>query len=140
MIMLSLAQFTFRWKPVLIAFVLNSLIGHIYYGLLSSFYQEFVKVYHRKKMTELQKSMLKAMVWTYIDSFVHISVLFILIQLIHVRNIQEAATLGFLSWLGFQATRLHVYMFQGLPAGMFLMNTVHDLIANVIIAIVLFSF
>lgn len=138
--MLPVTEVAFRIKPILLAFLAESVVGHVYYGLLGSVYQECLKMYHKKRVNELQKSFTKAMIWTYIDSLVLICVFNILMRLANVTNLFDALTLGFLTFLGFHANRLHVYMFQGLPTPMFVMNAVHGLISCLVIAAALYVF
>jgi hypothetical protein len=138
--MFPITQVAFRLKPILLAFLADSVVGHVYYGMLGSVYQECIKLYHKKRIVELQKSFPRAMVWTYIDALVVIAVYNILMRLVNVTSLSEALSLGFLIFVGFHATRLHMYMFQGIPTSMFILNTAHYLISTLVIVAALYVF
>ena len=125
---------------VVVAAVAAFIVGFIWYGPL--FGKKWM-MYTGKKEADLQKGkdrMPMVMGLGFITALVTAYVLGVFISSLGAVAIVDALAVGFLAWLGFQATILAGdVLWDGRPVGLFVLNAAHQLVTALIMAAILVS-
>ena len=120
-----------NYLAVLAAAAASMVIGFLWYGpLFGKQYMKLVKIDDKKLKGAKKKGMGKAYVLTFITSLITGYVLANFVGYVGATTASEGAVLGFLIWIGFFATtQLGMVLWEGKPVKLYLINTLHYLVA-----------
>ena len=134
-----LQQVDVNYLAVLSAAIASMVVGFLWYGPL--FGKLWVKMmsFDKKKMDEAKKKRMgKTYVLAFLTSLIMSYVLAHFVDYVEAMTIADGAVLGFWLWIGFFATtQIGSVLWEGKPVKLYLINTLHYLVALVVMAAIL---
>ena len=133
------AQVTINYLAVLVAAIASMVIGFLWYGPL--FGKQWIQFmdFDKKKINEAKKKgMGKIYALAFLTALIMSYVLAHFVDYVEAMTIADGAVLGFWLWIGFFATtQIGSVLWEGKPVKLYLINTLHYLVALAVMAVIL---
>ncbi|MDP2789070.1 MAG: DUF1761 domain-containing protein [bacterium] len=127
-----------NWLAVLVAGVVNMIVGYLWYGPVFGKMWKELMGFTDESMNLMTMKPMTAMAYGFVVSLVMAYVLAHFAFTSGAIDIMGALTLAFWVWLGFLATTsISSYLWEGKPFKLFILNAVEQLVATSLMAIVL---
>ncbi|MBI2649708.1 DUF1761 domain-containing protein [Candidatus Woesearchaeota archaeon] len=134
-----LQQIDVNYLAVLAAAIASMIVGFIWYGPL--FGKMWMKMmgFDKKKMDEAKKKgMGKTYALAFLTSLIMSYVLAHFVGYVQAATAMDGVVLGFWVWIGFLATtQIGSVLWEGKPVKLYLINTLHYLVALAVMAAIL---
>lgn len=132
-------QVTINYLAVIVAAVASMMIGFLWYGPL--FGKQWMQLmnFDKKKIGEAKKKgMGKIYALAFLTTLITSYVLAHFVDYVEAKTIADGIILGFWVWIGFLATtQIGSVFWEGKPVKLYLINTLHYLVALAVMAAIL---
>ena len=128
-----------NYLAVLVAAIASMVVGFLWYGPLFGKMWMGLMNFDKKKMNEAKKKgMGKTYVLAFLTSLIMSYVLAHFVNYVQATTIVDGVVLGFWLWIGFFATtQLGMVLWEGKPTKLYLINTLHNLVALAVMGTIL---
>mgnify|MGYP001580390221 CR=1 FL=1 len=132
-------QVSINYLAVVAAAVASMVIGFLWYGPLFGKQWMALMKFDAKKMKEAQKKgMGKIYALAFLTSLIMSYVLAHFVDYVEAKTIADGIVLGFWVWIGFLATtQIGSVLWEGKPVKLYLINTLHYLVALAVMSAIL---
>lgn len=132
-------QVTINYLAVLVAAVASMVLGFLWYGpLFGKAWMKLRNLDEKKLKAAKQKGMGKTYLLAFLTTLIMSYVLAHFVDYVEARTIMDGIVLAFWLWLGFFATmQFSSVLWEGKPVKLYLISTLHYLVALAVMASIL---
>ena len=134
-----LQQVDVNYLAVLAAAIASMIVGFIWYGpLFGKMWMQSMKMDNKKMQEAKKKGMGKTYILAFLTTLIMSYVLAHFVDYVEAKTVMDGIILGFWLWIGFLATtQIGSVLWEGKPVKLYLINTLHYLVALAVMAAIL---
>ena len=134
-----LQQVDVNYLAVLAAAIASMIVGFIWYGpLFGKMWMQSMKMDNKKMQEAKKKGMGKTYILAFLTTLIMSYVLAHFVDYVEAKTVMDGVILGFWLWIGFLATtQIGSVLWEGKPVKLYLINTLHYLVALAVMAAIL---
>ena len=132
-------QVSINYLAVLIAAIASMIIGFLWYGpLFGKMWMKLMDIDKKKVDEAKKKGMGRIYTLAFLTALIMSYVLAHFVDYVEAKTITDGIILGFWVWIGFLATtQIGSVFWEGKPVKLYLINTLHYLVALAVMAAIL---
>ena len=134
-----LQQVDVNYLAVLATAIASMIVGFIWYGpLFGKMWMQSMKMDNKKMQEAKKKGMGKTYILAFLTTLIMSYVLAHFVDYVEAKTVMDGVILGFWLWIGFLATtQIGSVLWEGKPVKLYLINTLHYLVALAVMAAIL---